>query len=326
MRHRFAFVLVLALASWLASAQAPATPPTPPTNCPPQIQPPTPEQLQAAARNASDHGLLWRIVRDGNTSYLFGTIHVGKLEWVMPGPKIRAALMAVDTIALEIDPLDPDMAARMASASGHIAAPLKLAAPLAERVARRLDAACLPAPARPAIDAMHPVMQALTLALLEARWEGLDPGYALEFALSGFGRAAQRRMVSLETPESQFAALMPKDADEMHKAISESLAQLDDGNTRRTIARLAQAWARGDLAELEQYERWCECVQDDADRKQLARMIDDRNPQLAERIEALHREGRKVFAGVGALHMVGTQALPTLLRARGFTVERVAFQ
>ena len=314
----------LGLALLLASMQAWAQTSTP--NCPTQAQPPTPELMQAAARNASDHGLLWRLTRDGNTSYLFGTIHVGKLDWVMPGPKIRAALMAVDTIALEIDPLDPDMAARMASASGNIAPPLKLAAPLAERLARRLDAACLPAPARPGIDAMHPLMQAVTLSILEARWEGLDAGYAQEFALSGFGRTVERRMVSLETPESQFAALMPKDADEMIKAIGDALEQLDKGDTRRAIARLAQAWARGDLAELAQYERWCLCVQDDADRRQLARMIDDRNPLLAERIEALHREGRKVFAGVGALHMVGTQALPTLLRARGFTVERVAFQ
>jgi uncharacterized protein len=312
--------LALLLCPMRAASQAPVV------SCPPQLQPPTAEQMQAAARNASDHGLLWRLTRDGNTSYLFGTIHVGKLDWIMPGPKIRAALMAVDTIALEIDPLDPDMAARMASASGNIAPRLKLAAPLAERLARRLDAACLPAPARPGIDAMHPLMQAVTLSILEARWEGLDAGYALEFALAGFGRAVQRRMVSLETPESQFAALMPTDADEMIKAIGDTLDQLDKGDTRRAIARLAQAWARGDLAELEQYERWCECVQDEADRKQLARMIDERNPLLAERIEALHRGGRKVFAGVGALHMVGTQALPTLLRARGFTVERVAFQ
>jgi uncharacterized protein len=312
----------LCLALLLAPMQALAQPP----NCPPQAQPPTAEQMQAAARGASDHGLLWRITRDGNTSYLFGTVHVGKLDWVMPGPRIRAALMAADTIALEIDPLDPEMAARMASASRNAAPALPLAAPLAERLARRLDIACLPAPARPGIDAMHPLLQAVTLAILEARWEGLEAGYGLEFALSGFGRAQQRRMVSLETPESQFAALMPKDADEMAKAIGDTLDQLDKGDTRRTIARLAQAWARGDLAELEQYERWCACVQDEAERKLLARMVDERNPLLAERIETLHREGRKVFAGVGALHMVGAQALPRLLRARGFTVERVAFQ
>jgi hypothetical protein len=53
---------------------------------------------------------------------------------------------------------------------------------------------------------------------------------------------------------------------------------------------------------------------------------DDRNPALADGIEALHRDGRGVFAAVGALHMTGAKALPTLLQQRGFTVRRVALQ
>ncbi len=312
---------VLAAMAWSLAATAQ----TPAASCPPQAQPPTQEQMQAAARVARDRGALWRITRAGSSSYLFGTIHVGKLDWVMPGPQLRAALAATDTIALEIDPSDPQMAARMAGMGRGAAAPA-LPAPLAARLSRRLDAACLPAEARPAIDGMHPVMQALTLSVLEARWDGLDAGYAQEFALAGFGRAAQRRMVSLETPESQWTALMPKDADELNKTIAGTLDQLDQGAARRSIGRLAEAWARGDLVELEQYERWCECVQDDADRQLLARLLDERNPVLAERIEALHGEGRKVFAGVGALHMVGPQGLPALLRARGFVVERMAFR
>ena len=57
----------------------------------------------------------------------------------------------------------------------------------------------------------------------------------------------------------------------------------------------------------------------------LARLNDARNPAMAERIAALHGEGRRVFAAVGALHMTGAQGLPRLLRERGFTVERVVF-
>jgi hypothetical protein len=108
--------------------------------------------------------------------------------------------------------------------------------------------------------------------------------------------------------------------------VASSLDQLESGATRRAITRLASAWDRGDLDELAQYERWCDCVLDDADRRLMHRLLDERNPLLAERIDALHRDGHKVFAGVGVLHMVGPQGLPALLRARGFQVERVAFQ
>jgi uncharacterized protein YbaP (TraB family) len=294
-------------------------------SCPPQMAQPTPEQIQAAASTARDRGALWRLTRDGRASYLFGTIHVGKLDWVMPGPQVREALKVTDTLALEIDPTDAAMAARMARPQGDAPLPT-LPAALKTRLARGFDAACLPAQMRPALEAQHPVMQAMTLTALEARWVGLDVGFAQEFALAGFARAAQRRIVSLETPESQFAALVPKDAAELNKAIASLLDQLDKGAGRRTIARLAAAWERGDLDEMAAYERWCECVLDDADRQLMARLLDERNPGLADRIDALHREGTRVFAGVGALHMVGPKALPQLLRERGFQVERIAYR
>ena len=99
-----------------ALAWSGASPAQAPPACPPQLQAPTATQMQAAAQAARDRGALWRISRDGRSSYLFGTIHVGRLEWVMPGPQLRAALAATDTIALEIDPSDPQMAARMVSA------------------------------------------------------------------------------------------------------------------------------------------------------------------------------------------------------------------
>jgi uncharacterized protein YbaP (TraB family) len=294
-------------------------------NCPPQVAPPTPEQIQAAAGAARDRGALWKLTREGRTSYLFGTIHVGKLDWVMPGPQMREALKATDTLALEIDPTDAAMASRMARPQGDAPLPA-LPAPLKQRLARGFDAACLPLAMRPAVEGQHPVMQAMTLTALEARWEGLDVGFAQEFALAGFARAAQRRIVSLETPESQFAALMPKDTAELNRTIGNMLDQLEKGAGRRTIARLAGAWERGDLEEMGAYERWCECVIDDADRRQMARLLDERNPGLADRIDALHQGGARVFAGVGALHMVGPKALPQLLRERGFQVERIVYR
>ncbi len=289
--------------------------------CPPQAQPPSPQQLQAAAAQARDRGLLWRLTRDGRTSYLYGTIHIGRLDWAFPGEQVRAALMASDTLALEIDVGDPQMAARMQPPAGSVVP--SLAPALRERLDRQIDAACVP---RALLASQHPVMQVLTLMVLAARWQGLDPGYAQEFVLSGIARAAQRRVVSLESPESQMAALIPRDAAGTERAVAQMLAQLEQGDARRVVARLADAWARGDLAEIADYERWCNCATSDEDRAQMQTLNDGRNPALADGIEALHRDGRGVFAAVGALHMTGAKALPTLLQQRGFTVRHVALQ
>lgn len=324
-------IVALALAVPVAApAQAPAptaSTASTPAACPPVAQAPTQDQLQTALRNARNRGALWKATRDGRSAYLFGTIHVGNLDWAIPGPGVSAALRASDTLALELDVTDPQLMARMmAPAAAGSTPPAPLPAAVAQRLALRLDAACLPAQARPLFDAMHPVMRAVSLSVLEARWAGLDAGYAQEASLAGFGRTTQMRIVSLETPELQKAALMPASDAESVTMVAQMLEQLESGATRRSIVRLAAAWERGDLDELANYERWCECVVGDDDRRLMKRLLDDRNGGLADGIDALHREGRRVFAGVGVLHMVGPKGLPALLAARGFQVERVALQ
>lgn len=286
--------------------------------CPPLAAAPTPAAMQAAVRQAQDRGPLWRLQKDGRVAWLYGTLHVGRLDWAPPGPTVRAALAASNTVALELDVLDPAVRARL-QWPADLPMP-RLDAPLGERVARQVAAACLPPGA---LDGQHPVMQVMTLAVLAARWEGLDAGYGQEVVLAGFAGSTGKRVVSLETPELQRDALMPRDEAETRRLAADMLTQLESGALRRSAARLAQAWAQADLAALEDYPRWCECITTEADRAWIKRLNDDRNPLLAERIAALHAEGRQVFAAVGALHMTGPQALTKLLAERGFTVERV---
>jgi uncharacterized protein YbaP (TraB family) len=281
--------------------------------CPPPLPRPSAEQLQAAL--GQDRGLLWTLKRDGRTAYLYGTLHVGRPEWMTPGPRVAAALDRSEVLALELDPTDADVQREMA-------APVEANAPalppaLAARLARQIAAACLPAGA---LDGLHPAMQALLLGVLEARWAGLDPGFAQELALARRARDAGHRIVSLETVALQKKALMPDTPAEALAMIEQTLGQLESGSERAAVARLAQAWAQGDLATLEDYERWCDCIHDDNERAAMRTLNDERNPGLAERIDALFREGRPLFAAVGALHMTGARSLLRLLAARGFDV------
>ena len=96
-------------ASAPATKGAVAAAPSEATACPPATQIPTAEQIQSAQRNARDRGFLWRISKQGRSSYLFGTLHVGKLPWAVAGPRLRDALAATDTLALELDITDPEL-------------------------------------------------------------------------------------------------------------------------------------------------------------------------------------------------------------------------
>ncbi len=292
-------------------------------DCPPLARAPTPEQVQTGLREARDRGLLWRFEKDGRVGWLYGTLHVGKLAWSFPGPGVTRALRAADTVALELDPSDPALAPALAAAADGLRlreAGQRLPPALRERLQALAGTACV---AGESFAAQPLLLQALALTVLSARGDGLDPAFGQEAVLAGFARASGKALVSLETVQSQFDALMPADAAEVEQLLQDSVDRLESGQARRLLTRLAGLWAQGDLDALAEAAQWCECSPTAADQARMRRANDARNPALADRIAGLHAQGRRVFAAVGSLHMTGPQALPALLAARGFELRRI---
>jgi uncharacterized protein len=314
--------IAAALATALLCGATFAQPAPAPVDCPPTAQMPTPAQLQDGARRARDHGFLWRIEKAGRSSWLYGTLHVAKFDWMFPGPHTRAALQASDTVALELDVLDPEIARRMAAGTAALPEAPALPEAMQQRIARVARAECV---ALANLAALAPEMQITVLTTLLGRRDGLDPSFGIDFTLAGWGRAAGLAVVSLETPEAQTALLRATDAAEAEAFTDRALGEMESGRALPTLLRVANVWAEGDLPALQAYESWCQCVTTDADRADMKRLLDDRNPGLADGIDALHERGQRVFAGVGSLHMIGPTGLPALMAQRGYRVERVAW-
>jgi uncharacterized protein YbaP (TraB family) len=286
--------------------------------CPPAARAPTPVEAAALQREAADHGLLWRITRDGHSSYLYGTLHVGRWAWLAPGPALREAVKTTDTLALELDLSDPGTLQQMGTAIAALP-PLRLPVALQQRLQQALTADCLQD--KPGPTAQPAVMQALTLALSAGRRDGLFAEYGSEVLLLALARG--RPVHALETVAQQMAVLLPGTEAESLELIDSLLSQLEHDQLRPALRRIAAAWDAGRLDELAHYEDWCDCLRSEIERRQWQRLTDDRQPQLADGIDALHRAGRRVLAAVGALHMVGPLGLPQLLAQRGYVVERV---
>ncbi len=291
-------------------------PAQPRNECPPQAA-----DAPAAdpAEPAQDRGFLWRLERDGRTSYLYGTVHLARAEWTQPGPQVTAALRESDVVALEIDIADPVMAQRLRDAmAAQRRFPLTPA--LHERLQRQLALACLP----PALmQALSPELLATTLVALSARVDGLDPAWGIDPAIGAAARAAGKPVLSLETPEQQLALLHTAHAEDAMDSISQMLDSLEAGDARQMLLRVAQVWADGDDAQLERYADWCDCTGSERERALMAALLSGRNPALADGIDAQHQAGRRIFAAVGSLHLMGLQGLPALMVARGYRVERV---
>ncbi|MEY4750341.1 MAG: hypothetical protein RIQ60_2555 [Pseudomonadota bacterium] len=327
-------------------ALAPASSAAP---CSPLPTPPSRADLLEAVRSATDRGFLWRLEQGGHTSYLYGSVHVGKLAWLFPGPRTQAALNSADTLALELDPTDPAVAqaaqdmGRPAPAGTQppSAAQPQPGAPAqphaqaqadaqqvqstnlhrTERLLTLLRRECLhdgPLAQAPSLT------QAYALVSLAGRPDGLEAAYGQEIALATQARQRHLPVVALESIETQLAALTPQDPADIPAMVDAVLDQLENGVARQVLRRLADSWEAGRLDELANYAAWCECANTPEERAQLVRLNDDRNPGLAAGITRLHRDqGNRVFAAVGALHMTGPAALPLLLQRQGFVVTRV---
>jgi len=103
------------------------------------------------------------------------------------------------------------------------------------------------------------------------------------------------------------------------------LDELEGGQAPAMLKRLAGDWERGDVDDMAAYASWCGCMDTPEQRADFHKLIVERNPLMADKIVQWHDEGRSLFVAVGSLHMVGPIGLPTLLKARGFRVERVSY-
>lgn len=289
--------------------------------CPPNAAAPTAEEMAQAQKDARDRGALWRLRKDGVQSYLYGTMHLGRAAWMVPGPQLRQALKETEVLAVEVDITAPTTQAEMAAAQKE-AAPVVLQPGEKARLDAQADAACVP---REALAQMHPVMQAVTYAALAGRHANMHPGFSQEAMLLGAAQALKRPVVALESIGLQMSVLLPKDEAAARRVFLMTLDSLERAGNIDTIRRLGKAWEEGDLSQLESLETLCQCKPAEDERAFHTRLNDGRNPHIAERIAAEHAKGKPLLAAVGLLHMSGPQALPKLLQQRGFEVERVRY-
>ena len=307
-----------------AAAQSP-TPPPAPADCPPSARAPTAEERAQAVEQARDRGFLWRISKKGQSSYLYGTIHIARMAWMFPGPQTTAALKASTVLALELDFTDTELMQRLqqgmaAQASQPEAPPLP--EDLAERLRASLRAACAPPEM---LRSMAPEMLGALLVMMSARRDGLDASYGIDPALAQLARQQLKPVISLETPEMQLALMRSSTPGDLRESLEKMLDDLEQGRARPLLLRVAQMWSEGRADEMARYREWCDCARTARERAALKAMLDDRNPAMAARIDALHADGKAVFAAVGSLHMFGPTGLPALMAKRGYRVERIKF-
>lgn len=255
--------------------------------------------------------LLWKVEKDGTTSWLFGTMHMGVNADKQLPPVVFQNLEASKVFAMEADTTDPSLALAMRRSDGG-----SLRADLGPAYWKKLEDA-IGARVAEQLEGMKPFA---VMTVLIAR--DLPMTLPMDRVLSERAQAAGKPIHYLEKAIDQIAMIEPWMSPEDVKAL------LDNRDVAKNLAvKMLDAYKAGDGdalgAMFDDTTLWIA-----AKRKPetfpayLDAILGKRNRAWIPQIEKLHADGG-AFIAVGAGHLVGPGNVNTLLAERGYTVTRV---
>jgi uncharacterized protein len=312
------FLIISLLLPCFAAAQTAAK------ICPPPLAQLTSEQWIEKAKIAKNSGFLWKVEKNGLTSWLYGTIHVNSLELAMPGPIIVNAIKGVDIVALELDLSTRQKAQNLVdevSKSQLNSKPLDVKT--RARIKVFFDSMCMPVESF--LKLPVPVLKAV-LPTQAMRDKGLYPELMVDGFIGGLGVGLKKQVIALESVQGQIRALdSSSETLTSEAALDGTLRSLETGEAQKFLATAFEVWSRSDWSRFEQFFEWCECVKTAKEQEQMMRFNDDRNVLMAKQIVQMLNDSKRLFVAVGSLHMIGQMSLPILLRKNGFVVTYVPF-
>ena len=267
--------------------------------------------------------LLWKVSDGDNSVYLLGSFHLLKADDYPLADSTYAALEDAEHVVFELSPQemnDPTLGTRLQQA-GMRTDGKTLQSTLPAETWQQLEAWAARRGANPAMfQGMEPWMASLVISITEMQLLGLDPKLGLDKHFADKAVAADKRVTGLETGAMQIEMFDGMDAAQQLQSLQESLGEL--ANIEAEINAMHAIWRAGDAEGLFR-ETGAEMK---ADYPALyERLNKDRNLAWLPRVRALLDASKSddTLVVVGAMHLLGDDGLVALLKANGYTVERL---
>jgi uncharacterized protein YbaP (TraB family) len=274
---------------------------------------------------AVDRGALFKVTGQGHTQYLFGTMHVGLPEFYPLEARIVDAVKGASTLALEIDPAEPqEQTAQAMVRQGMIVPGGAGYERMAPARRAQLDVALKAAGVEAeAANVLNPAMVAALISLSQYQKLGYRPELSADAWLAQLARRGKTRVVALETVDGQLGQFNKLTSAEQWHFLEESLDNLASGDELEEARGLVEAWAHADRAALDVLVRQVEEDTSVSGKFMRETLLDGRNGALADKLAALLKREEKTVGAIGMLHLLGKRGVPALLQAKGYRVERV---
>jgi uncharacterized protein YbaP (TraB family) len=269
-------------------------------------------------------GQLYRVTHEGKTSYLYGTIHVGR-DGVYPLDAVASrALLDSKALVIELD-IREDKAFQLALARhGRYAegdtVQNHLTPATLQKTAQALARAGIPLST---VQHYKPWLIANLLVGAELDKNGYQRSQAVEYALLAAAQKQDKTVRELESADYQLSLFDSLDERQQEQYLLENLADLDDGDSLKKSQALIDAWRAADNTGIQ--AAWRSATTGDSISAGFMNrvLLGKRNPEMAANIERIMQQDQVAFVGVGLLHLVGDDGLPQLLKRRGYEVEQL---
>lgn len=269
-------------------------------------------------------GALYRIKHDGNTSYLFGTIHVGKQGFFPLEPEVTSALAHASSLVLELDTREHEPFQRALTKYGFYPAGDSITRHLSPLALMRLECALAQAGiALRNVEGYRPWLVANILVGTEIEKHGYHRSNGVEGYLLSAAVQQKKPVRELETADYQLSLFASLDDAQQEKYLLENLDDLENGKAVQKSAGLIDAWSTADAARIAVLARELTSGDTVSATFMDRTLLRQRNPQMTTHIEAIMRSDEVAFVGIGLLHLVGEDSIPELLKRRGYGVEKV---
>lgn len=265
----------------------------------------------AATKDPLPNPLFWAIEKDGKTTYILGTMHMGIDPETRIPDVVWTKLDAAKTFAMETDLAQASKVDVLRHDGGSLHAELgdaywqKLEAVIGAKQAKQLDR-------------MKPMVPATILSM-----RGLPQTAPMDGVLYGRAANEHKAIVFLETIDKE-TEVLDKWMDA--RALEEMLDDLPGGlqHSRDMLAAYVAGDAQkilalsdDDRADFKKHGR------SDAEYdEQLDDLLYHRNASWIAPIEKLHADGGG-FIAVGAMHLIGKKSVLELLEQLGYKVTRL---
>jgi len=168
-----------------------------------------------------------------------------------------------------------------------------------------------------ALQRLKPWMIALTLEGLELHKAGFDPELGLDMHFYKLAKSGGKGVQGLETVDYQISRFDDMTMEQQDRLLSESIKEMT--TERDSVTKLTDAWKTGDAAAVEKLV----LADLKADPVLYQRLLVERNKNWLPKIDALFSRKTHALVLVGAAHLVGSDGLLAMLKAKGYTLEQM---